>query len=799
MVKKLEKYNEKRDFEKTKEPPGKIDESNSQLRFVVQLHHARAKHYDFRLEYEGVLLSFAIPKGPSYNPRDKRLAVRVEDHPLDYRNFEGTIPKGQYGGGSVMLFDEGYWDPLGDVHEGLSNGELKFMLRGKRLIGNWVLIKLKSKASDSKENWLLIKEKDEYAKDTDGISDFTTSVRSGRTIKEIKEGLKVKTSKNPFSKAKIQLATLVDDFPKEDDFLYEVKYDGYRIIAYIEGSSVSLYTRNYNDYTSKFPSISQKLIEFARGRSMVFDGEVVVTDDVGKSNFQALQGYLKNHKSNAPTYIIFDLLVLDGKDLRTSPLIKRKEILEDLLKDAPPNLYYSKHIKGNARENFKAACESNLEGLIGKKSNSPYTGTRDGTWIKLKCDNREEFIIGGYTLTDKRSKGISALLLGAYEGDDFIYVGRAGTGISVDEMDNLLKKFKGLTRKKSYFKDPPKERSNEKITWLKPDLIAEIKFSEWTDEKLLRQASYKGLRIDKKSREVNMNKAKKDPEESNIKRELAVKISHPDKVLYEEDEITKLDIAEYYDEISKAMVPYLKNRILSVLRCPKGITQGCFFMKHPNTKNKNIGRINIDKDKEDSEDYFYIKNKIGLLYEVQMGTLEFHTWGSSVDDLERPDIIVFDLDPDEGMGLQRVREGVRHLKSILDELSLKSYLKTSGGKGYHIVIPIKANVNWDEVRLFSKNLAELMEQKWPDRYTSNMRKEKRKNKIFIDWIRNGRGATSIAPYSIRARRGAKVSMPISWEELDYIGPDDIGMKEAISRINEGDPWKDFFDIEQMLG
>lgn len=798
MSKKLLKYNEKRDFQKTLEPQGNTKKSAQELNFVVQLHMARAKHYDFRLEWEGVLLSWAVPKGPSYNSKDKRLAVKVEDHPIDYRNFEGTIPKGQYGGGTVMLWDEGSWEPLGDVNEGLSNGELKFRLNGRRLVGNWVLIRLKAKSEKSKDNWLLIKEKDAYAKDSDGISEYITSIRSGRTIKEIQQGKEDKFVKNPFDKTDVQLALLLDHVPKDDGFLYELKYDGYRMLAFIEGNSVRLLTRNANDYTNKFDAIAHSLIELAKGRPMVFDGEIVVTDNSGKTYFQALQAYLKSKNSKNPTYIIFDILALDGKDLRDNTLIQRKSILKDLLKDSPSNLYYSEHIEGNGKENFDAACESNLEGVIGKKSNSTYKGNRDGTWIKLKCDKRQEFIIGGYTLTDKRKEGISSLLLGIYQDDELVYVGRAGTGISEDEMTLLLKKFKSLTRKKPYFREAPKERSNEKITWLKPEVVAEIKFTEWTDANLLRQASYKGLRVDRDPFDVKMEKEGPYAESTPNHIQMDIKISHPNKVLYDQSKITKLDVAEYYQAISDAMIPYLNNRILSVVRCPKGISEPCFFMKHPNTKNKYISRITIDTKSDNDEEYFYIKNKSGILYQVQVGTLEFHTWASKVNTLEKPDIMVFDLDPDEGMDLVRLRQGVRDLKNILDELSLKSYLKTSGGKGYHIVIPLKPNASWEEFKNFAKNIAEVMEQKWPDRYTSNMRKEKRKNKIFIDWIRNGRGATSIAPYSLRARKGGKVSMPIFWDELDEIGPDDIDMTAAITRVKLDDPWKDFFEIDQML-
>ncbi len=399
MNKKLDKYIEKRDFEKTTEPKGKAEESKEALRFVVQHHMARAEHYDFRLEWEGVLLSWAVPKGPSYDTHDKRLAVKVEDHPIDYRNFEGPIPEGEYGGGTVMLWDEGFWEPIVDVEKGLEKGELKLTLKGKRLKGNWVLVKWKAKSDKKKDNWILIKEKDEYVQDNDGISEYNTSIRTGRTMLEIKEGKDERFLKNPFKKTNVQLATLVDSMPKGEDWIYEVKYDGYRIMAYIENNSINLMTRNHNDYINQFSAISSSLLDFAQGRSMVLDGEMVVLDESGKTDFGALQNYLKHPNKQQLTYIVFDILALDGKDLRELPLIQRKNILQSLMKNAPSELHYSNYVNGEEGSIFQAACESNLEGIVGKKTDSTYSGNRDGSWIKIKCDNRQEFVIGGYTVT----------------------------------------------------------------------------------------------------------------------------------------------------------------------------------------------------------------------------------------------------------------------------------------------------------------------------------------------------------------------------------------------------------------
>lgn len=811
MTANLSEYNQKRNFERTLEPEGETEDSEEGLRFVVQHHMARKEHYDLRLEWGGVLLSWAVPRGPSYDTRDKRFAVRVEEHPLEYRNFEGTIPKGEYGGGVVMLWDEGFWEPQTNVEEGLREGQLKFVLKGRRLKGKWALIRWKTKDSEKSDNWLLLKEKDGYVKTDDGISEFITSIRTGRTMAEIQGGEEEKITRNPFDRADAQLAKLVNRVPEGEDWLYELKYDGFRIVAFAEGNSVRLMTRNGNDYRKRFQDVAFSISDLAAGRAMVLDGEVAITDASGRTDFQALQNYMKNPKAKTPTYIVFDLLALDGVDLRERPLTERKEMLEALMENAPKGLYYSRYVRGNGKESFAAAYEAGMEGIVGKKADSVYSGIRNGDWIKLKCDKRQEFVIGGYTLSDKKVRGVSSLLLGVYEGEDLIYTGRAGTGLSETDMEMLEKKFENLKRREPPFKLAPKPRARERIIWLEPELAVEIKFAQWTKDNLLRQASFKGIRTDKDPKDIRREKeedetqllpsAKEEekPVEVNTNSIIieGIKITNPGKVIFDEPEITKADMVRYYEKVSERMLPYVSRRILSVVRCPKGISQTSFFKKHPGPDSKGIITIPVFNGKE-TEDYFYIEDMHGLLCEVQMGTVEFHTWGSSAGELERPDIMVFDLDPDEGMDLGQVRQGVLDIKSILTELSLNSYLKTSGGKGYHVVIPLKPAVDWNTFHDFARLVAEVMEQKWPDRYTSNVRKAKRTGKIFIDWIRNGRGATSVAPYSLRARKGARVSMPISWDELDTIAPDGINMAEALLRIGGSDPWKDFFRNNQML-
>ncbi len=795
----LKTYKSKRNFEKTLEPEAKIKKGGKKLRFAVQHHLASRDHFDFRLEWEGVLLSWAVPKGPSFNVNDKRLAIKVEDHPYDYRNFEGTIPKGEYGGGVVMLWDEGFYEPKTDFNEGLNKGSLKFTLLGKRLKGSWSLIKIADEKADS---WLMIKEKDEYAKDSDGISEFSTSIKTGRTMEEIDEG-EEKEIKNPFDYAPVELAKLISVPPSSDDYIFEVKYDGYRIVSYIENDSVKLLTRNGQDYTSKFRSLADSLLSFGDGRCMVLDGEVVVIDQKGKTDFQALQNQIKKPLGNRLSYMVFDLLALDGEDIRKKPLTQRKKLLQELFYKPVDNIHFSSHVIGKGKECFEDACRAGMEGIVGKIANSPYLGSRSGNWVKIKCDNRQEFVIGGFTLSDKKSEGISALLLGVYECDKLVYAGRAGTGFKESNALSLAEEFSKISIEISPFSTSIKKGTNERIFWLKPKMVAEIKFAEWTKENQLRQASFKGIRTDKNPKDVvRENKSRLSESEGKVKMEKPdfneIKITSKDKIIYQNPKTTKGEVIEYYKKVSNLMLPYLKNRLLSIVRCPKGVAGTCFFKKHPNETSKGIVPFSIEKDGKEAEEYFYINNEEGIIYEAQNGTLEFHFWGSTVDNLEKPDFMVFDLDPDEGMDIGKLREGVSDLKEVLDSLGLKSFLKTSGGKGFHIAVPFKPSINWDVFYDFSKKVANLMTGKWPDKYTDNVRKNKRTDKIYIDYLRNGRGSTCVAPYSLRAKEGAKVSMPIRWEDLNKITPNGIDMEKTLTLIKGKNPWEDFFNTEQEL-
>lgn len=807
MNKELIEYHQKRNFKKTLEPQGETDHNGQDLRYVIQHHYARRNHYDFRLEWQGVMLSWAIPKGPSYNPNDKRLAIMVENHPLEYRNFEGNIPKGEYGGGSVMIWDEGHWQPYNNnVNDSLLQGILKFTLEGIRLKGKWALIKIGEE--ESKANWLLIKEKDEFSKTESIIDKFTTSVRTNRTMEEIAKNITEELPKNPFSSIDVQLAQYSNTIPQGNDWLFELKYDGYRIISFIEKNTARLVSRNNKDYTNQFRDIANSLINIANGKALVLDGELTVSDANGKISFQALQNYLSKTDKQNLIYFVFDILALNGRDLRNLPLIERKNILNDIMKNNPQNLYYSTHFLGKGDTCFTQACQVGLEGIIAKEIHSIYSGKRNNNWLKIKCIKRQEFVIGGFTISDKKLNSLSSLLLGAYQNNQLIYYGRVGTGFSQTMITNLKTQFDTIKTNVCPFTSKIERRVNEEIIWLKPVLVAEIKYTEITQSNLLRHASFQGLRQDKNAKEVILEKDDNKKQEVDIIKTNQqhnvtsilkdIKITNPDKIIFSNPLLNKMDIIQYYTYVAPKMLPYVGNRILSVVRCPKGISESCFYKKHPLPNSKGIIPITLDKSSEKNTEYFYINDIVGLLNEVQMGSLEFHTWQSSVPNIENPDTMVFDLDPYEGMNLQQVHQGVKDLKSILDELALQSFLKTSGGKGYHIVIPFAPKSNWDTFYNFAKQIAQLMEARWPNLYTSNMRKDNRINKIFIDWVRNGRGATSIAPYSLRARQGATVSMPIAWQELETISPNAITMIDALNRLNQEDPWSTFFSLNQTL-
>lgn len=789
----LSDYNKKRNFLKTAEPKGKKRTTKEKI-FVVQYHRARKDHYDFRLEWKGVLLSWAVPKGLSQNPKEKRLAIRVEDHPVDYARFEGVIPKGEYGAGTVIIWDNGIFEPLTNFDEGLKKGVLKFNLIGKRLKGAWALIRLK----DDK-NWIIVKENDDFACDTE--NKLQTSVLTGRTSQQLllQEDLSLK--QNPFDWADVQLATPAEKVPTEEGWMFELKYDGYRALAYAENSKLKLFSRNKKELTKKFKNLALEIEKWSNSRAFVLDGEIVALDQNGKSDFQALQNHLKGVFSDSIVYVVFDLLALDGKDLRDMTLIDRKEILKKLLNNAPQNIVFSEHILSQGENCFNAAKNMGLEGIVAKRIESKYTGKRNEDWLKIKCRKSLELVVGGFVKSEKKKNGIKSLLLGMFFEKKLIYFGRVGTGIRICDEKELFKEFKKLILKNSPFDKTKKLNSqNEEVIWLKPKIVVEVEYAEITNENLLRQASFKCVRLDKVAEEIRCDYVDETKIEK-IQNTMIenVEISNPNKILYKDCGVTKLDVINYYQSVSKRMIKLIKHRLLSVVRCHGIVSkETSFFKKHPSTKAVGIKIVDIKGSEGEKSEYFCVENESGLISQVQLGTIEFHPWGSTIEKLENPDLMVFDLDPDEGLDIKNVRQGVRDLKKILDSLSLKSFLKTSGGKGYHVVVPFVPNSSWESFRNFAENVAVLMEQKWPDRYTTNMRKDARKGKIFIDWVRNGRGATSVAAYSLRARVGAKVSMPIFWSELDKILPNEIDIFNASERLKKRDPWAEIFSTKQKL-
>jgi bifunctional non-homologous end joining protein LigD len=784
----LSEYKKKRNFKNTPEPKGKKLARNGRS-FVIQEHHASHLHYDFRLEMNGVLKSWAVPKGPSLDPSQKRLAVEVEDHPLEYGKFEGTIPKGNYGAGEVILWDRGEWIPKDDPSKAFKKGALEFELNGEKLKGRWHLVRMKTKGR--KANWLLVKDKDSEA-----TTKFDVIKKMPGSVNQLKK--KVSTPKSVKKKLKnsleiqdieLQLAKLESHPPIGDKWVHEIKYDGYRTLSSIQNNKVNMYTRSGLNWTSKYASLCKDLKKL-KVKSVWLDGEIVSLDEKGRSDFSLLQDNLKKNNGNLE-YFIFDILELAGQDLRDEPLIDRKNILKKLLSDLKSSkLHYSDHFSTPGGPTLLASCKLGLEGLVSKDKTQGYTGGRGGAWVKTKCKNGQEFIIGGFTQSDSRH--FRALLMGAYnDNNELIYVGKVGTGFNIKNTPDLLKKFKTLKSTTSPFHNKTHEKN---VQWLEPTLLAEVEFRGWTGDKILRQAAFKALREDKPTEEVIVESKNKNEKKSKTN------ISNPDKVLIKAAKITKQDIASYYTSIEKYILPHIVERPLSLLRCPDGIEKECFFQKTiPEKKDDPIYEHPINYKDSSTKSVIHIDNLSGIIALTQLGVLEIHNWGTHIDHYKNPDLIVFDLDPGPDVTLQEVRKGALLLKSILDQLNLKSFLKVSGGKGYHIHVPIEPVYSWDNVKSFTKAIAQQMADTSPTKYIANMSKAKRKGKIFIDYLRNGFGATSIAPYSLRARANGCVALPIDWKDIAKIKPDQFKMKTAAAYLKKHpDPWKKYFSTKQKI-
>ena len=800
MADPLARYNAKRDFSKTAEPAGTLAPGHGNS-FVVQKHDAIRLHWDFRLEMDGVLKSWAVTRGPSLDPDEKRLAVRTEDHPLGYGSFEGTIPKGEYGGGTVMLWDRGTWAPIaGKSAKDLDKGHLHFVLDGERMKGEWLLIRLKPRGKERGENWLLRKIDDAEAGGTDTLVEIAlTSVSTGRTMQEIAEGKsfparggepakpvegqgrKHATRGNrrsttrsasgppprkregtlpPFTPP--QLATLVDTVPTGSGWLHEVKYDGYRALIAVGGGPKSrtakVFTRSGLDWTDKFAAIAETAAALDVGSALI-DGEIVAFKD-GRPDFSTLKDAISS--AGDMTFFAFDLLALDGEDLTALPNVQRKERLRAILAESD-RLRFAEHILGSGEQLFEAMCREGYEGVVSKKADAPYRGDRTQNWLKTKCIRRQEFVIVGWTKSDK-SRGFRSLLLGVHEDGKLRYAGKVGTGFTQGLMNELRETLDRLARKTPTV-DLPKALGRAAVRdaqWVTPKLVAEIAFAEVTPDGVLRHSSFLGLRSDKPAKEVVVETSKPAPKAPAVQ----AKVTNPDRLIFPDSPVTKGDLAAYCATVAPAMLPWLARRPISLVRCPQGRGKKCFFQKHDaGSFGEHVKKVPVREKDGSTEDYLYVEDADGIVACVQMGTIEFHGWGSSVDTLERPDRMVFDLDPDEGLDFADTRQAAEHLRNQLAELGLASFPMLSGGKGVHVVVPLTPKADWPAVKDFAHRFAQALAQADPERFVATMVKAKRKGRIFIDYLRNQRGATAILPYSARARAGAPVAAPVSWTEL----------------------------------
>ncbi|MEI8153943.1 MAG: DNA ligase D [Hyphomicrobiales bacterium] len=861
----LKTYHAKRRFGVTAEPKGKIarkaGHDRARLAFVIQKHAARRLHYDLRLELDGVMKSWAVTRGPSLSPSEKRLAVQVEDHPIDYNKFEGTIPAGEYGGGTVMIWDRGTWSPEHDAHKGLKKGHLSFFLDGEKLHGLWHLLRLKKRRGETKDNWLLIKSDDEAARkprDKDILDEAPLSVKTGRTMEQIAAGLsrskvaKTKTAPKKKKAAKAKraqaatirqvrkvlstekpaalpafvkpcLATLADKAPDSDKWVHEIKFDGYRLQARSDAGKVTLLTRNGLDWTRKFPAIAKAVAALKVDRALI-DGELVVEDPEGVSSFSLLQQELTSGRQDLLVFYAFDLMHLDGVDMRPLPLTNRKEVLARLLKRKPKTaaIRLSESIDESGSVLLKHACRMHLEGIVSKRGDAPYRSGRGHDWIKTKCIDRQEFVIAGFVPVSNDARAVGALVLGVFDKGKLHYAGRTGTGFSHSSARDLYRKLQPLKRTQTAFVTlPAEERGARGPIWVEPKLVAEVDFHGWTQGGRVRHASFQGLREDKaagdvvievqekaaaainksatvKKRSAPVDKARVKKAGKNAKGVVgSITLTHPDRVYWEDAGVTKLALAEYYRSVWKWMSPHIAGRPISLLRCPEGAAGQCFFQKHAAA---GIATDHLRLVPEKDDKIITIDDLDGLISLVQAGVLEVHTRGTTADDRDNADRLVIDLDPGPGTGWKDVVAAARDVRARLDALKLKSFLKTSGGKGLHVVLPI-APTPWDDAKAFTQGLAGAMAADDPDRYVATATKSKRNKRIFIDYLRNSHDATAVAPYSTRARPGAPVSAPIDWSELGSLKSAShytvLNLPARLERLRK-DPWATIGRYKQRL-
>ncbi len=837
MKSKLAHYEAKRRFDQTPEPSGRAGRSRAAgpLMFVVQRHDARRLHYDFRLELDGTLKSWAVPKGPSLDPAVKRLAVHVEDHPVEYGSFEGTIPEGSYGAGTVDIWDHGTWTPQGslrDAREGYANGKLKFTLDGDKLHGGWMLVR--SHMDDTKQDqWLLIKERDADARDQqafDVVADEGPATKRAKAKKTARAPRKhaAEASLDGAVKASLpatlapELATPATHPPHGDDWLYELKFDGYRVMARVERHTARILTRAGHDWSAKFGRQVEALARLDV-KSAWLDGEAVVLDAHGIPDFQALQNAFDAGRADDIVLYLFDLPYLNGEDLREVPLEQRRARLEALLRDADrPELRFSTAFAGDATALLEAACEAGLEGLVAKRRDSAYRSTRSAAWLKLRCTQRQEFVIGGYTSPAGSRPGFGALLLGVYDDEGLQYAGRVGTGFDTAQLGAIARQLKARERSTAPFAHTPRADSRAKVHWVRPELVAECHFKSWTSDGLVRQASFIGLREDKPAREIvreasapartkTAAKHKETPMEARTSSRAAkhkdeadvvagVRITHPERVIDPASGARKIDLARYFEWVAPWLLPHLAKRPVALARAPDGIGGELFFQKHAT-------RLQIPHVTQHAgldpghEPLITIDNVKALAGAAQMGTIELHTWNALTTSIEKPDRIVFDLDPDSKLGWDRMIEAAQLTRDLLGELGLDAWCKTSGGKGLHVVVPLTRHAGWDETKQFAQAIAAHMADTLPERFSATMGERNRKGKIFVDYLRNNRGASTIAAYAPRAREGLGVSVPLTWDEVEHTTG---GAQWTVANLHERldtlrtDPWEGYAQAKQRI-